>query len=91
MRKLLPMPNRLTIDAERLDNAARDHGIKSDAGLAKRLGVAKSTLSRVKSGSLEPGPTVVAGLLVCFPGDAAHILRVVKTRAKKASGKRPPK
>lgn len=84
---VLDMPNRLTIDAERLDNAARDHGIKSDAGLAQKLQVAKSTLSRIKSGSLEPGPAFVAGLLVHFPGDAAHILRVQSTRSKKAAKK----
>ncbi|MDQ0377912.1 transcriptional regulator [Amycolatopsis thermophila] len=50
-----------------LDKAIRLKHFPSDYALARAMGVARSTVVRVRAGQIEPGPRFIAGALVAFP------------------------
>ncbi|XVS62094.1 transcriptional regulator [Actinosynnema sp. CA-299493] len=47
--------------------AARLAGFRSDYKLAKAMGLNRSTVTRVLSGDLRPGPAFIAGALIALP------------------------
>lgn len=57
----------LRLNVEKLNELRRAHGIKSEAELARLIGVDVSTLYRVSNNLTSPSPTFVAGLKLAFP------------------------
>ena len=58
---------RLTIDVRQLEKYMRDAGIKDRAALSRRMGVNKSTVTRLMNGETGIGPAVYPGLRRAFP------------------------
>jgi DNA-binding XRE family transcriptional regulator len=53
-------------------------GFRSDYALAKAMGVNRSTVARVTSGELQPGPAFIGGALVAlFPMQFDDLFEVV--------------
>lgn len=57
----------LALNRTKLDELRRASGIRSEAELARRLGVDASTLYRVSSGKTAPSNEFIAGLKAAFP------------------------
>ncbi|MBB4965756.1 transcriptional regulator [Saccharothrix violaceirubra] len=49
------------------DKAARLAGHPSDYSVSQAMGVNRSTVTRVRAGTLHPGPAFIAGALRAFP------------------------
>lgn len=58
----------LTVDVARLEAFMRAEGIKDRAELSRRMGVHKSTVTRLMNGNTGVGPAVYPGLRRAFPG-----------------------
>jgi len=56
---------RLRLD--RIDEIAIARGLTTDTARAERIGVERSTYSRVRTGEIQPGPRFIAGCLRAFP------------------------
>ena len=57
----------LVLNRTRLDDLRRANGVRSEADLARRLGVDASTLYRVSTGKSIPSNEFMAGLKAAFP------------------------
>lgn len=57
----------LTLNTQKLNELRRANGIRSEADLARKLGVNTSTLYRVTSGTTVPSNAFIAGLKRAFP------------------------
>lgn len=57
----------LLLNRSKLDELRRANGIRSEAELARRLGVNAATLYRVSAGLTAPSNQFMAGLKVAFP------------------------
>jgi transcriptional regulator with XRE-family HTH domain len=65
-----------------LDQLRATLGNSSDYALALRIGVAPSTVSRLRSGFARPGVTAIAGLLNAFPNNRFEDLFVVESEGQ---------
>ena len=57
----------LTLNRVKLDELRRAHGIKTEAELARRIGVTASTLYRISVGDVQPSGLFVARVKLAFP------------------------
>lgn len=57
----------LALNLSKLHELRRANGIRSEADLARKLGVNPSTLYRVTSGLTTPSNEFIAGLKLAFP------------------------
>jgi hypothetical protein len=57
------MPHTVRLRTDVFTKAARLAGFRSDYALAKAMGVNRSTVARVTSGALQPGPAFIGGAL----------------------------
>jgi hypothetical protein len=60
------MPHTVRLRTDFFAKAARLAGFRSDYGLAKAMGVNRSTIARVVSGQLQPGAAFIGGALVAL-------------------------
>lgn len=74
-----------TIDTRALNRLRKSVGVTSDRDLARRMGVAPSTVARVLAGHNSPGPHFIGGLRRAFPD--ADVLALVR-EAKKPTARR---
>lgn len=58
----------MTVNVELLEAFMRAEGIKDRAELSRRMGVHKSTVTRLMNGETGIGPAVYPGLRRAFPG-----------------------
>ncbi|ACU39976.1 transcriptional regulator [Actinosynnema pretiosum subsp. pretiosum] len=68
------MPNTIKLRDEAFAKAARLAGYGSDYALAKAMDVNRSTVTRVLSGDLQPGPAFIGGALVALAPMQFHDL-----------------
>lgn len=57
----------LSLNRAKLDELRRAHGIKTEAELARRIGVDPSTLYRISIGDVQPSPGFIARVKLAFP------------------------
>lgn len=57
----------LTLNRSTLDQLRKAHGIKTEAELARRIGVDPSTLYRISVGEVQPSPGFIARVKLAFP------------------------
>ncbi|MCC8245056.1 transcriptional regulator [Saccharothrix luteola] len=57
----------VALRTDAFSKAVRLAGFRSDYKLAKAMGLNRSTVTRVMSGDLRPGPAFIAGALVVLP------------------------
>lgn len=57
----------LRVRTDRLEHYRSSLGIATPAALAKFMGMAPSSVTRVIAGEYEPGPRFIASLLTVFP------------------------
>jgi transcriptional regulator with XRE-family HTH domain len=57
----------LALNRSKLDELRRAHGIKTEAELARRIGVDPSTLYRISIGDVQPSPGFIARVKLAFP------------------------
>ena len=60
------MPNTIKLRTDFFTKAARLAGYRSDYALAKAMDVNRSTVARVLSGELQPGPAFIGGALTAL-------------------------
>ena len=60
-------PALIRLRLDRFEEYAGKHGLTTDKERAERIGVARSTYSRIRSGDIIPGERFIAGCLVAFP------------------------
>jgi len=72
---------RLALNVEKLNELRRAHDIKSDAALARLLGIDTSTLYRIQTGDSDPSNAVMARFKVAFPTVALDTLFSLKAAA----------
>ncbi|ROP38997.1 transcriptional regulator [Saccharothrix texasensis] len=60
------MPHTIRLRTDVFTKAARLAGFRSDYALAKAMDVNRSTVARVTSGELQPGPAFIGGALVAL-------------------------
>jgi hypothetical protein len=60
------MPNTIKLRTDAFAKAARLAGFRSDYALAKAMDVNRSTVARVLSGDLQPGPAFIGGALTAL-------------------------
>ncbi|ACU37541.1 hypothetical protein [Actinosynnema mirum] len=73
------MPNTILLREEPFTKAAALAGYKSDYALAKAMDVNRSTVTRVLSGDLQPGPAFIAGALFALePMEFKDLLKIVR-------------
>ncbi|MEU6148477.1 hypothetical protein ABZ816_00600 [Actinosynnema sp. NPDC047251] len=60
------MPHTIRLRTDMFARAAKLAGFRSDYGLAKAMDVNRSTVARVGSGELQPGPAFIGGALVAL-------------------------
>ena len=60
------MPNTIKLRTDVFAKAARLAGFRSDYALAKAMDVNRSTVARVLSGELQPGPAFIGGALTAL-------------------------
>ncbi len=61
------MAKSVKVSVEAFRTAAKEMGYPSDYRLAKDMEIARSTLQRVLTGELQPGPGFIAGALTALP------------------------
>lgn len=71
----------LSINEEGLNRLREDYRLPLDKDLATRIGVNKSTLSRVLEGKSRPGDRFIASILTAFPVKFEDIFDVVEVVA----------
>jgi len=52
---------------DRIDEISAARGLATDTARAERIGVDRSTYSRIRSGDIRPGERFIAGCLRAFP------------------------
>jgi DNA-binding XRE family transcriptional regulator len=57
----------LVLNRKKLNELRRAHSIDSEAELARRIGVAASTLWRISEAKVQPSPEFIARVMVAFP------------------------
>lgn len=62
-----PAPAVIRLRMDRIDEIATARGLASDSARAERIGVDRSTYSRVRAGEIVPGHRFIAGCLRAFP------------------------
>ncbi|MGW9345841.1 hypothetical protein ACWGR3_30295 [Streptomyces albidoflavus] len=72
---------RVTLNRESLDRLRRANGIKSEAELARIIGVTPTTLWRVTNDEVVPSNRFIAGVLTAFPHSQFGVLFNVETPA----------
>lgn len=60
------MPHTIRLRTDVFSKAARLAGFLSDYALAQAMSVNRSTVARVTSGELQPGPAFIGGALVAL-------------------------
>nr|WP_143532419.1 helix-turn-helix transcriptional regulator [Saccharothrix sp. ALI-22-I] len=60
------MPHTVRLRSSLFTKATKLAGFRSDYALAKAMGINRSTISRVVSGEIQPGPAFIAGALIAF-------------------------
>lgn len=68
------MPHTIKLRRDVFTKAARLAGFESDYSLAKAMDVNRSTVARVLSGELQPGPAFIAGALLALTPMQFHDL-----------------
>lgn len=61
-------PVSLVLNREKLDQLRQKHKIKNSAELAQRIGIDPATLWRLSTGKSLPSNTVIARVILAFPG-----------------------
>lgn len=75
----------LVLNREKLNELRRSAGIKSEAELARRIGVDPATLYRLSTGKSKPSNEFLAGLKMAFPiVPLDDLLKVVVTAEEPA-------
>jgi DNA-binding XRE family transcriptional regulator len=74
----------LSLNRPRLDELRRAHGIKTEAELARRIGVTPSTLYRISMGQVQPSTGFVARVKLAFPMASLDSLFTAKRLAPPA-------
>ncbi|KOX21336.1 hypothetical protein ADK67_26725 [Saccharothrix sp. NRRL B-16348] len=75
------MPNTIKLRADVFAKAARLAGFRSDYALAKAMDVNRSTVARVLSGELQPGPAFIGGALTALaPMQFDDLFEIVTTQ-----------
>jgi hypothetical protein len=79
------MPHTIRLRTDTFTKAARLAGFHSDYGLAKAMDVNRSTVARVLSGELQPGPACIGGALAALtPMQFDDLSEVVPVPARPA-------
>jgi transcriptional regulator with XRE-family HTH domain len=74
------MPFTVRLKNDLFTKAVRLAGFRSDYALAKKMGINRSTVARVLSGDLNPGPAFIAGALTALtPMQFDDLFEVVGT------------
>ncbi|WP_433260741.1 transcriptional regulator [Actinosynnema sp. CS-041913] len=60
------MSHTIRLRTDTFTKAARLAGFRSDYGLAKAMDINRSTVARMVSGELQPGPAFIGGALVAL-------------------------
>ncbi|MFI9010513.1 transcriptional regulator [Actinosynnema sp. NPDC053489] len=75
------MPNTIKLRTDVFTRAARLAGYRSDYALAKAMDVNRSTVARVLSGDLQPGPAFIGGALTALaPMQFDDLFEIVPTQ-----------
>ncbi|MFJ6669859.1 transcriptional regulator [Actinosynnema sp. NPDC091369] len=75
------MPNTIKLRTDVFAKAARLAGFRSDYALAKAMDVNRSTVARVLSGELQPGPAFIGGALIALePMQFEDLFEIVPTQ-----------
>jgi hypothetical protein len=75
------MPNTIKLRTDVFAKAARLAGFRSDYALAKAMDVNRSTVARVLSGELQPGPAFIGGALTALaPMQFDDLFEIVTTQ-----------
>ncbi|MDY7820508.1 helix-turn-helix transcriptional regulator [Burkholderia pseudomallei] len=72
---------RLVLDASKLAELREEHGIASDAELARVIGVDPVTLYRIRTGRTRASNEFMAGVKSAFPGTSLDALFTVEKAA----------
>jgi transcriptional regulator with XRE-family HTH domain len=70
----------LGIDSDRWDRIVREAGLPTEAQQARKIGVSRQHLNRVRNGHAAPGPDFIAGVRLAFPGVSTDELFPIITR-----------
>jgi hypothetical protein len=86
------MPYTVKLRANVFERAAKLAGFKSDYALARAMDVNRSTVTRVRSGHLQPGSAFIGGVLIALaPMQFEDLFEVGHTPVHTESGPgRPP-
>ena len=71
----------LALNRSKLDELRRAHGIRTEADLARKIGVPKTTLWRVSNGRVSPSSEFIAKVIIAFPSAPMDSLFYVKREA----------
>lgn len=74
-------PPKMVLNREKLNELRRASGIRSEAELARRLGVDAATLYRLSKGETVPGNRFITGLKLAFPMCSLDDLLTLETAA----------
>lgn len=81
------MPHTIKLRTDVFTKAARLAGFRSDYALAKAMEVNRSTVTRVLSGELQPGPAFIAGaLLALTPMQFDDLFNIVPDQRRSPEG-----
>ncbi len=73
------MPFTVQLNSDVFTRAAKLAGFRSDYALAKKMEINRSTVARVLSGKLNPGPAFIAGALTALtPMQFADLFAIVQ-------------
>ncbi|MFC6089693.1 transcriptional regulator [Saccharothrix lopnurensis] len=77
------MPHTIRLRAELFTKAMRLAGFRSDYALARAMDLNRSTVTRVLTGQLNPGPAFIAGALTALtPMTFTDLFHVIHTDPK---------
>lgn len=60
-------PAQIVLNRQKLNELRRAHGIDTDAELARKIGVERTTLWRISEGKVQPSSEFIARVMVAFP------------------------
>jgi hypothetical protein len=73
-----PMAHTVRVKSGMIEKAMSLSGHRSEYSMAKAMGINRSTLARVRSGQLQPGPSFIAGALIALsPFEFSDIFEIV--------------
>ena len=70
----------MVLNDETLNTLSRAHGIRSEAELARLIGVNSATLYRVRQGLTAPSNAFIAGIKLAFPAASLDSLFTARKR-----------